>query len=180
MEHAWTQAREGHGGIRPIVFDPLSEDLVLVPWRYQTRQSLTKFRPALSGYQKGRCFYCLGEVDLNDGEVSHVNHFFPWSLGFRLADSDLNGVWNLVLACAECNAGTGGKFDAIPAQQFLERLHRRNSYLMDSHHPLRETLMLETGRSAQERWTFLHRLWEQMREWQPRSWNGRPEAGRLF
>lgn len=127
------------------------------------RQSLTKFRPALSGYQKGRCFYCLGAVELSDGEVSHVDHFFPWSLEFLLADSDLNGVWNLVLACADCNAGKGGKFDAIPAQRFLEKLHRRNSSLIDSHHPMREPLMLETERSAQERWTFLHRLWDQMR-----------------
>lgn len=180
VEHAWTEAREGQGGERPIVFDPLSEELVLVPWRYQTRKALTKFRPALSGYQKGRCFYCFAEVDPNDGEVCHVDHVFPWSLSFRLTDTDLNGVWNLVLACAECNAGVGGKFDAIPDQRFLERLHRRNSYLIDSHHPLREALMLDTGRSAQERCAFLRRLWEQMREWQRRSWNGRPEAERLF
>lgn len=180
VEHAWTQARTGQRETHPVVFDPHSEDLVLVPWRYQTRGALTGFRPALSGYQKGRCFYCFGEVDLNDGELSHVDHFFPWSLGFRLPDTDLNSVWNLVLACAECNNGAGGKFDALPDQRFLQRLHRRNSYLIDSHHPLRETLMVATGRSGQERWAFLSRLWHQMREWQPRSWKGRPEFEPLF
>lgn len=180
VEHAWTQTREGHREARRIAFDSSSEELVLVPWRHQTRKALTKFRPALSGYQKGRCFYCFAEVDLNDTVLSHVDHFFPWSLGFRLTDTDLNGVWNLVLACAECNAGPGGKFDAIPDRRFLERLHRRNSYLIDSHHPLRESLMRETGGSAQERWTFLYRLWERLREWQSRSWNGRPTSGRPF
>jgi hypothetical protein len=38
----------------------------------------------------------------------------------------------------------------------LERLSRRNEFLIDSHHPLRETLMLQTGQTVQARHTFLN------------------------
>lgn len=83
---------------------------------------------------------------------------------------------NLVLACAECNAGSGGKSGALPTRRFLERLHRRNSYLIDSHRPRRDALIRDTGRSAQERWSFLRALLEQLQVWQPRNWDGRPAA----
>lgn len=84
-----------------------------------------------------------------------------------------------MLACAECNAGSGGKSDALPTRRFLERLHQRNSYLIDSHHPLRDALIRDTGRTAQERWSFLRALWEQLQVWQPRSWDGHPAAEHL-
>lgn len=171
VEHAWTQSKNGEDARRPIAYDPESENLVLLPWRNIERKKLTQFRPSLSGYQKSRCFYCFKEIDVMDGKVCQVDHFFPWRLGFRLDGTDINGVWNLVLACASCNGWAGGKSDAIPEKRFLIRIHRRNSYLIDSHHPLRNALIEATGRTEEERWRFLSSLYDQVREWQPRQWS---------
>ena len=84
----------------------------------------------------------------------------------------LDGVWNLVLACRRCNRGVGGKFAHVPKLRFLERLSRRNEFLIKSHHPLRETLLLQTGRKELERHDFLamvHReaLVSLIHEWKP-------------
>jgi hypothetical protein len=51
--------------------------------------------------------------------------------------------------------GTEGKFSRVPSLKLLERLHTRNEFLIDSHHPLRETLMAQTGTSEPERRSFL-------------------------
>ncbi|GGR53156.1 hypothetical protein GCM10008959_13290 [Deinococcus seoulensis] len=83
---------------------------------------------------------------------------------------------DLVLACAEWS---GEESDAFPTRRFLERLHQRNSYLIDSHYPLRDALIRDTGRTAQERWSFLRALREQRQVWPPRSWDGRPAAEHL-
>ncbi len=64
---------------------------------------------------------------------------------------DVDGVWNLVLACRRCNRGERGKFAAVPAARLVARLHERNTWLVDSHHPLRETVMLQTGADAEIR-----------------------------
>jgi hypothetical protein len=96
-------------------------------------------------------------VSLVEGaeDLADVDHFFPHRLkGFRVADP-VDGVWNLVLACRTCNRGAAGKFDRLPEARYLERLHRRNEYLIDSHHPLRETLLLQTGQTEQARRAFL-------------------------
>ncbi|MRX81096.1 HNH endonuclease domain-containing protein [Eggerthella guodeyinii] len=84
-----------------------------------------------------------------------VDHFFPHVLGRVVRDTNFDGVWNLVLACPDCNRGEGGKFARIPILSYLERLHRRNEYLITSHHPLRETIIAQTGANSQERWKFL-------------------------
>lgn len=66
---------------------------------------------------------------------------------------------DLVLACAEWSGEESG---ALPTRRFLERLHQRDSYLIDSHRPRRDALTRDTGRTAQERWSFLRGLWEQL------------------
>jgi hypothetical protein len=43
----------------------------------------------------------------------------------------------------------------VPTKALLERLHARNEFLITSHHPLRETLMFQTGATVQERVSFL-------------------------
>ena len=68
---------------------------------------------------------------------------------------NLDGVWNLVLACKNCNRGVAGKFEQIPTLTLLERLHARNNFFIDSHHPLRETLMAQTGKKEKDRISFL-------------------------
>jgi hypothetical protein len=144
-----------------VSYDPELKWLV-TQGRENRRASITACRDALNGYQKGKCFYCFGDISLVEGaaDLADVDHFLPHCLKgfpdhFRWADR-LDGVWNLVLACQTCNRGPGGKFDLIPEARFLERLHQRNEFLIGSHHPLRETLLMQTGKTAEERVAFLN------------------------
>lgn len=61
-------------------------------------------------------------------------------------------------ACTGFNNGEGGKFARIPAPEYLLRLNRRNEYLIGSHHPLRETLIAQTGETPQLRWEYLKKV----------------------
>ena len=133
------------------------------------RTSLTRVRGALNGYQKGRCFYCRAETPL---AATDVDHFFPWVLKERGEMPDGDGVWNLVLACRACNRGERGKFAAVPSPGLVARLHQRNNWLVDSHHPLRETIILQMGLEADTRASFLRArqriaLDALVHEWQP-------------
>ena len=71
---------------------------------------------------------------------------------------DLDEVWNLALACTDCNRGPNGKHARLAELRFLERLAVRNEFLIASHHPLRETLILQTGDSPEDRSRFLTRV----------------------
>lgn len=118
------------------------------------RRPITGARTALSGYQKGHCFYCFDGFPLLGSPPPDIDHFFPHSLksvGFKGVDS----VWNLVLACRRCNRGSNGKFNRVPSLRLLKRLNTRNEFLIESHHPLRETLIAQTGANATERRDFL-------------------------
>lgn len=121
----------------------------------ERRVDVTSSRDSLNGYQKGRCFYCFDTISIEpkDENLADVDHFFPWKVKEHV--SNINGVWNLVLSCQECNRGTNGKFEKLPTTELLSRLHKRNEYLINSHLPLRETLINQTGRNEQERHSFL-------------------------
>lgn len=121
------------------------------------RTNVTSARSALNGYQKGHCFYCFNTVDIRSGSqhLAEVDHFIPHMLKGYLPDANLDGVWNLVLACKNCNRGHRGKFEKVPKLHLLERLHQRNSFLINSHHPLRETLIAQTGNVDADRTSFL-------------------------
>ena len=98
--------------------------------------------------------------------------FFPWILRERLEMPDADGIWNLVLACRRCNRREQGKFAAVPAPSLIARLHERNEWLIQSHHPLRETIMLQTGADSEARASFLRArqrvaLDALIHEWQP-------------
>lgn len=116
------------------------------------RTNITSCRTALNGYQKGKCFYCFGDISIVSGteSLTDVDHFFPYALRNDIAQP-VDGVWNLVLACISCNRGSGGKFDRLPHQRFLERLHKRNEFFIGSHHPLGETIKQQTGKSEPQR-----------------------------
>lgn len=140
------------------------------------RKPVTSVRGALSGYQKGKCFYCFADICLKDAggaSFPDVDHFLPHTLKAVLGPvALLDGVWNLVLACRECNRGAGGKFAAVPTLKLLERLHRRNEFFITSHHPLRETIMLQTGNSEVQRIQFLRDNYQQaikhlLQRWEP-------------
>jgi 5-methylcytosine-specific restriction endonuclease McrA len=120
------------------------------------RKAITSSRDALNGYQKGKCFYCFDNIYLDDEvhENPDVDHFFPHTLK-QYGFVGIDGIWNLVLSCQSCNRGLGGKFDSVPKEHLLKRLHTRNEHLISSHHPLRETLILQTGKNEQARKSYL-------------------------
>ena len=76
---------------------------------------MTSSRDALNGYQKGKCFYCPNEIQIEQGHENScdVDHFFPHILK-NYGVYEVDQIWNLVLTCKECNRGTGGKFEKIP------------------------------------------------------------------
>jgi 5-methylcytosine-specific restriction endonuclease McrA len=126
--------------------------------RIRERINVTSSRDALDGYQKGKCFYCFREISIvpTSLNLADVDHFFPHTLLVRgNVDENLNGVWNLVLACQQCNRGEKGKSARVPKPKYLERLHRRNNYLIESHHPLQDTLRYQTGDTESSRHKFL-------------------------
>jgi SAM-dependent methyltransferase len=135
-----------------------TSSLFFVQNSVRERINVTSSRDALNGYQKGKCFYCFRQISIVPGNptLADVDHFLPHTLRTRAEIEDnLNGVWNLVLACRECNRGEKGKAARVPRLKYLERLHDRNNYLIASHHPLRDTLMLQTGATESSRRNFL-------------------------
>lgn len=154
-----------------VNLDPKAEGLFVID-SARRRRSVTGVRTALSGYQKGHCFYCLDAFSLRSATPPEVDHFFPHTLKSTGLVGAIDGVWNLVLACARCNRGVGGKSDRVPSLRLLERLHTRNEFLIGSHHPLRETLMSQTGATETDRQRFLNSFHTQaltalLHEWQP-------------
>lgn len=125
--------------------------------RPMSRINITSCRNALNGYQKGKCFYCFGDISIisGTGDLTDVDHFFPRVLINDNIAHPIDGIWNLVLACVSCNRGVGGKFDQLPQLRFLERLNTRNEFLISSHHPLAQTLRQQTGDSEPKRRSFL-------------------------
>jgi 5-methylcytosine-specific restriction endonuclease McrA len=138
----------------------------------ERRVDITSCRDSLNGYQKGRCFYCYSPISVSgqDDNLADVDHFLPWTLNGNLPN--VNGVWNLVLACKDCNRGEGGKFAKVPSLNLLKRLHKRNEYFISSHLPLRETLIQQTGKDEPKRKDFLQEVYNMAKatlihEWQP-------------
>lgn len=158
VETAWELGISS--GLLQIQYDDDDGTLFIEPSDHR-RVAVTSCRPALNGYQKGKCFYCFTDIAV-DGSIGHqadVDHLLPYVLGRQDPNLNLNGVWNLVLACSRCNRGDGGKFARVPTQRYLERLSRRNDFLISSHHPLRETLIAQTGSTEQERREYLTSRW---------------------
>lgn len=138
----------------------------------ERRVDITSCRDSLNGYQKGKCFYCYAEISIDKGakNLADVDHFLPWAAKGNI--SNINGVWNLVLSCTDCNRGEKGKFAKVPTIELLYRLHKRNEYFINSHLPLRETLIQQTGAKEQSRRDFLQQQYTMAKqilihEWQP-------------
>lgn len=141
------------------------------------RINVTSARDALNGYQKGHCFYCSAPISLTQVALQpDVDHFFPHMLGGYDHQTNYDGVWNLTLSCRDCNRGKNGKFAKLLSLKLLERLNTRNEFLITSHHPLRETLIQQTGRTPSDRIRFLQQQCDNAKsklihEWEP-EWRG--------
>jgi 5-methylcytosine-specific restriction endonuclease McrA len=145
------------------------------------RKPVTGSRSALSGYQKGKCFYCFNDIHVCDTtSPPDVDHFFPHTLKQHGFGPIIDGVWNLVLSCQRCNRGIGGKSDKLPSLRLLERLSHRNEYLIGSHHPLRETLMIQTGSTEMERRSFLNDMHNRAWALLIHTWEAQEVAEPLF
>jgi len=157
VEESWESRASGQQVV--VLYDAPRE--LLVPALQGKRRSITEVRPALNGYQKGHCFYCFRPISLSgrvQNEVPDIDHFFPHVLMSRGIPVNLDSPWNLVLSCTHCNRGSAGKFASLPHDRYLERIFRRNEYLISSNHPLRETLIEMTGADSQSRQKFLRNL----------------------
>ena len=112
--------------------------------------------------------------------MADVDHFLPHKLGDFYDQINLDGIWNLVLSCKDCNRGKLGKFQKIPTINFLDRLHKRNSFFIDSHHPLRETLILQTGKTNTIRMGFLNKVYNLAEVSIINKWSPQIESKPLF
>jgi hypothetical protein len=171
VETAWELNLPRH--VLAVTYEPEGELLVVEDGKVR-RRPITSSRDALNGYQKGRCFYCRRNID---AQRADVDHFIPHTVGRLGIVPDINGIWNLVLACRDCNRGPNGKFARIPELPFLERLNDRNEFLITSHHPLRETLMLQTAATERERHTYLQNAWNEALSILIHTWHPAEEDG---
>jgi HNH endonuclease len=76
-----------------------------------------RYRGFLLKLQGDHCFYCQAEA----GEMGAVDHVIPWC--YVLEDR----VWNLVLACKNCNST---KSNQTPADRYIDELINRNKTLL--------------------------------------------------
>lgn len=176
VETAW-QLRVARAALRVDVDD---ETLVMIS--NGRRANLTSCRDALNGYQKGKCFYCFRDISVESTSdlMADVDHFHPRRLMQTGVSLNLDGVWNLVLACRNCNRGADGKSSRLPQQKFLEQLDTRNEFFIMSHHPLRETLMAQTGATRRERVGFLNAAYKTAWDWLIHRWQPKAENESAF
>ncbi|MCM7093518.1 HNH endonuclease domain-containing protein [Enterobacter kobei] len=176
VEQAWSM-----GISRNLVGVEFDEDNQLLFTRVNARRvDITSCRDSLNGYQKGRCFYCFKPISLvtGDAELADVDHFIPWAA--RKEVININGVWNLVLACRCCNRGVEGKSARIPDLRLLQRLHTRNEYFIQSKLPLHETIVQQTGQRPQARKSFLQRNWQAALDKLIHTWKPNAEGEATF
>ena len=83
------------------------------------RLGLSDYRKFFLGHGKAKCFYCSNPLET----TPDVDHVIPWSY---VAE---NKVWNLVLACKDCN-GSGGKSNRLPHGEFVKALIQRNNSIL--------------------------------------------------
>lgn len=147
------------------------------------RIDITSVRDSLNGYQKGKCFYSYYDISVISGSpnICHVDHFLP-HLNKRAhaeAGGNINGVWNLVLAHSSMN-GTGEKGSKVPDFKYLQRLHNRNEFYIQSKHPLAETIINQTGTTEFKRKSFLQRHYDIAKEHSVVTWRPTEELPGTF
>lgn len=141
---------------------------------FMKRKDITSARASLNGYQKGKCFYSFQDISINpnDNNICSVDHFFPHmhKISLNNIGANVNGIWNLVLADKFVNLDKSAK---IPELKYLERLYKRNEFYIASKHPLGETIINQTGKTANERKKFLQKQYNlsinlSIHKWKPK------------
>ena len=119
----------------------------------QKRVNLRSAVNVLISYQHGRCFYCNKHMNVNAKSNEHdfpdVDHVIPFSAfnkGILSTNYNSNGIWNLVVACKDCNRGSNGKFHTPPDKLYFEKLIDRNILFTQEHkHSLKNTILMSLG-----------------------------------
>ena len=159
VETAWNL--KINPNILEVKYDDLSSLFYFEENQFMRRKDITSVRDALNGYQKGKCFYSFQDISVNRGDLSicQVDHFLPHvnKLSHAHGDTNINGVWNLVLADPDVNNDKRAK---IPNLKFLQRLFNRNEFYITSKHPLAETIINQTGQTKQKRMAFLQKQYD--------------------
>ncbi len=149
------------------------------------RIPITHVRKPLSGYQKGKCFYCFDDIAIkqNKANTADVDHFFPLSLQHKFTNLNLklNDVWNLVLSCPNCNRGLDhGKWANTPSFNLLERIEKRNNYYIHSKHPLGDNIKRVTGKTILDRRNYMLEMHSLSKAMNPHEWWPRKIRGESF
>ena len=126
--------------------------------------------------------FCFDYISIISGskKLSPVAHFFPHTLKYKNFIGYVDGIWNLVLACQKCNNGQNGKFAQLPSKELLKRLHKRNEYYCGSHHPLRERIIGQTGKTEVDRKDFLQKCFIDAKEKLIHVWEPEPVGDPIF
>ncbi|WP_206368146.1 HNH endonuclease domain-containing protein [Sphingobacterium sp. B16(2022)] len=170
VETAWNL--QINPNLLEVKHDALKQELYIES-DFMRRISMTTVRDALSGYQKGKCFYSYQDIFVNAGspQICAVDHFLPHlnKKAHSVEEANINGVWNLVLADPKINTAKSAK---VPHRRFLERLYNRNEFYIESKHPLAETIVNQTGKTKERRRLFLQQqynvaLSHSIHEWTP-------------
>lgn len=149
------------------------KSLFFIESNLMRRIDITSVRDSLNGYQKGKCFYSYQDISINknDSNICEVDHFLPHSnkLEHLKNGANINGVWNLVLADSDINLNKSAR---IPERKFLEKLHNRNEFYIESKHPLAETIINQTGLTIEKRKLFLESQYNlalslSIQQWKP-------------
>lgn len=148
-----------------IVHDPATGSLFLPYDKVKRRIGITSCRDALNGYQRGKCFYCFTDISVQKGHANlgQVDHLIAHVLIDRAPELysrvNIDGIWNLVLACKNCNR-TGQKGAQHVTEKLLLRLSTRNDFLISSYHPLSETIKNQSGLTIESRRHFLQMVYD--------------------
>jgi hypothetical protein len=163
-----------------VQYDSVNDDFYVDDKK--KRINVTSSKNALNGYQKSKCFFCYDYISIiNKSEnLCNVDHFFPHYLKNANFEGYVDGIWNLVLACESCNKGINGKFAKLPTIKLLERLNRRNEYFCSSHHPLKETIIQQTGETEKKRKAFLQKSFDEAKEILLHTWEPEAKASSVF
>jgi len=145
------------------------------------RKAITSSRDALNGYQRGKCFFCYDRVSVEpkSEQLAHVDHFFPHVLKTTEIGTKVDGIWNLVLACKSCN-GAAEKGAKIPDKPLVNRLQKRNEYLIESNHPLKETIILQTGKNKNLRNSYIQSVLDIAISHRFHTWMPKPKGTATF
>ena len=121
-------------------------------------------------------FLLFSSVLTNQDDTADVDHFLPHLLKSLSEEiQNLDGVWNLVLACKDCNRGSGGKFGFVPEMKYLRRLNTRNEFLISSHDPLGNVIASQTGETERAREKFLNSNWDKAKNLLIHTWKAPDE-----